>query len=63
MMRQKVKPLQVNHDEKRKDYQSIVEKVQNEGQDFNAESRTDIAARVAQQAVRVPKPPTGGRRK
>ena len=34
MMRRKVKPLQVNLDKKRRDYKSIVEEVQNEGQDF-----------------------------
>ena len=59
MMRRKVKPLQVNLDKKRRDYKCIVEEVLNEGQDFTAESRTDIAARVAQQAVPVPKPPRG----
>ena len=59
MLRRTVKPLQVNIDKKRKDYKAIVEEVKNEGQDFNAESRTDIAARVAQQAVKVPKPPRG----
>ena len=58
-MRRKVKPLQVNLDKKRRDYKSIVEEVKNEGQDFKAEGRTDIAARVAQQAVKVPKPPRG----
>ncbi len=44
MLRKKVKPLQVNLDKKRRDYKSIVEEVKNEGQDFNAGSRTDIAA-------------------
>ncbi len=59
MMRRKVKPLQVNLDKKRRDYKSIVEEVQNEGQDFNSESRTDSTARMAKQAVQVPKPPRG----
>ena len=56
MLRRTVKPVQVNIDKKRRDYKAIVEEVKNEGQDFNAEGRTDIAARVAQQAVPVPKP-------
>ena len=59
MLRKPVKPVQVNVDKKRKDYKSIVEEVKNEGQDFDAEGRTDIAARVAKQAVPVPKPPRG----
>ena len=59
-MRKKVKPRQVNLDKKkRRGYEIIVGEVKSEGQDFNAESRTDIAARVAQQAVKVPKPPRG----
>ena len=59
MLRKKVKPLQANLDKKLRDYNIIVEEVQNEGQDFNAESRTNIAARVAKQAVPVPKPLRG----
>ena len=58
MLRKKVTPLELQpNSKKRRDYKSIVEEVQNEGRDFNAESRTDIAARVAKQAVLVPKPP------
>ena len=63
MLRRTLKPVQVNIDKKRRDYKAIVEEVKNEGQDFNAEGRTDIAARVAQQAVPVPKPPRGGHHK
>ena len=59
MLRKPVKPVQVNIDKKRRDYKAIVAEVKNEGQDFDAESRTDIAARVAKQAVPVPKPPRG----
>ena len=60
MLRKAVKPVQVNLDKKRRDYKAIVAEVKNEGQDFDAEGRTDIAARVAQQAVPVPKPSRGG---
>ena len=60
MLRKAVKPVQVNLDKKRRDYKAIVAEVKNEGQDFDAESRTDIAARVAKQAVPVPKPSSGG---
>ena len=56
MLRRTVKPLQVNIDKKRRGYKAIVEEVKNEGQDFNADRCTDIAARVAQQAVPVTKP-------
>ncbi len=60
MLRKKVRPLELQPNSKKKrTYKSIVEEVSNEGQDFNAESRTDIAARVAKQAVAVPKPPRG----
>ena len=59
MLRKTVKPVQVV-DKKRRDYKSIVEEVKNEGQDFDAESRTDIVARVAKQAVSVLKPSRGG---
>ena len=47
MLRKAVKPVQVNLDKKRRDYKAIVAQVANEGQEFDAESRTDIAARVA----------------
>ena len=59
MLRKAVKPVQVV-DKKRRDYKAIVEETKNEGQDFDAESRTDIAARVAKQAVSVLKPSRGG---
>ena len=58
MLRKAVKPVQVNLDKKRT-YKAIVEQVKNEVQDFDAEGRTDIAARVAKSAVQVPKPPRG----
>ena len=61
MLRKKVKPLQVNLDNKRRDYKGIVEEVQNEaGQDFNAESRTNTATRLAQQAFSIRKLPEAG---
>ncbi len=60
MLRKPVKPVQVNVDKKRRDYKAIVEETKNEGQDFDAESRTDIATRVAKQAVSVLKPSRGG---
>ena len=59
MLRKQVKPVQVV-DKKRRDYKAIVELTKNEGQEFDAESRTDIAARVAKQAVSVLKPSRGG---
>ena len=42
MLRKTVKPVQVV-DKKRRDYKAIVAEVKNEGQKFDAESRTDIA--------------------
>ena len=60
MLRKQVKPVQINVDKKRRDYKAIVEETKNEGQEFDAESRTDIAARVAKQAVSVLKPSRGG---
>ena len=60
MLRKPVKPVQVNIDKKRRDYKAIVAEVKNEGQDFDAEGRTDMAARVAQQTVSVLKPSRGG---
>ena len=59
MLRKAVKPVQVNLDKERRSYKAIVAQVANEGQEFDAESRTDIAARVAKSAVPVPKPPRG----
>ena len=59
MLRKPEKPVQVNVDKKRRDFKAIVEETKKDGQDFDAESRTDIAARVAKQAVPVPKPPRG----
>ena len=60
MLRKAVKPVQVNIDKKRRDYKAIVAEVTNEGQDFDAEGRIDIATQVAQQAVPVLKPSKGG---
>ena len=59
MLRKQVKPVQINVDKKRRDYKAIVEETRNEGQEFDAESRTDIATRVAKQAVSVHKPSRG----
>ena len=60
MLRKTLKPVQINMDKKRRDYKAIVEETKNEGQEFDPQSRTDIAARVAKQAVSVLKPSRGG---
>ena len=60
MLRQKVLPLAFDPTRKKgSDYKSIVEQVRNEGHEFDAAGRTDTAARLAKQAVQVPKPPRG----
>ena len=60
MLRQQVKPLELGmRKEKKKDYKSIVAEIQNEGQEFDAQSRTDNSARLAQQAFSLRKPPRG----
>ena len=45
MLRKSVKPLVLDMKKKKKtSYSAILEEIKNEGQEFNAESRTDIAA-------------------
>jgi len=42
MLRKQVRPLELDlKKQKKKDYKSIVEEIQHEGQEFNTESRTE----------------------
>jgi len=59
MLRKPVKPLVLDVKKKKTDYKAILEEIKNEGQEFNAESRTNTATRLAQQAVSIRKPPRG----
>ena len=59
MLRKSVKPLVLDMKKKKKkkktDYKAILEEVQNEEQEFNAESSTNTSARLAQQAFSIRK--------
>ena len=40
-------------EQKKTDYKAILEEIKNEGQEFNAESRTNTAMKLALQAVPI----------
>ena len=48
MLRKPVKPLVLDLKKKKTDYKAILEEINNEGQELNAESRTNTATRLAQ---------------
>ena len=57
MLRKQVKALVLDmKKQKKKDYKAILEEIQNEGQEFNAESRTNTATRLVQQAFSLRQP-------
>ena len=41
MLRKPVKPLMLDMKNKKKDYKILIDQIQNEGQEFDAHSRTD----------------------
>ena len=51
-----MKPLILDMKKNKRDYKAILEEIQNEGQEFDAQSRTNLPARVAKQTIKVPKP-------
>ena len=59
MIRKPLKPLLLDTKKNKRDYKSILEEIQNEGQEFDTEGRTDLPARVAKQAVKIPKSTRG----
>ena len=56
MLRKSVKPFVLDMKKKKTDYKAILEEIQNEGQELNAERSTNTLTRVAQQAFSVRKP-------
>ena len=56
MLRKQVKPLVLDmKKQKKKDYKSVVEEIQDEGQELDTQSRTDSATRLALQAIPISK--------
>ena len=57
MLRQKLKPLNFNPLKKKgNSYDEILKEIQNEGQEFNAQSAPNKSTGVGKQAVKVRKP-------
>ena len=59
MIRKPVRPLVLDTKKNKRDYKSILEEIQNDGEEFDTQSRTDLPALVAKQAVKVSKPSRG----